>query len=215
MLRNWQGNIHKCHESPFLVQLKGRIYIKNAMRDVSEILNRFPDVLRYKITNPNELVNQQYFADEEEQVFISAYTTDDYTPTLIGRPDIIEKLEKGTLEINRQKDTKLFPLVTYYNDEVPKVKDLICLDLSNPTFIQYYVPPVQSLKPVIKNGFRVYHLIGKPYPNPNKESLPTATLINHSITLLHFSTLTQNILKISENSQSSLLQKVAKVLIEN
>jgi hypothetical protein len=48
-----------------------------------------------------------------------------------------------------------------------------------------------------------------------KQEIPTSDLIKHPITALHFSTLTQNILKISENSQSSLLQKVAKVLVEN
>lgn len=193
----------------------GRIHIKGVIRNVDEIISRFPGVLRYRLKAPDELVNQQYFADEEDHVFINVFTSDDYTPTLIGRPDIIEKLENGTLEINRQKDTKLFPLVTYYNEEVDRVKDLICLDLSNPTFIQSYVPPVQSLRPVIQNGFRVYHLTGKPYPNPDNQSLATVTVLSHPITLLHFSTLTQNILKISENSQSSLLQKVAKVLIEN
>lgn len=193
----------------------GRIFIKGVMRDVSKIVERFPDVFRYKLRKPDELVNQQYFADEEDHIYISAYTSDVYTPTLIGRPDLIEGLENRTLGINRQKDSKLFPLVTYYNDNVARVKDLICLDLSNPTFIQSYVPPVQALRPVIQNGFRVYHLIGKPYPNPANEALPTNFVINHPITLLHFCTLTQNLLKISENSQTSLLQKVARVLIEN
>jgi len=86
------------------------------------------------------------------------------------------------------------------------------LDLKNETFIQYYVPPAQSPRNVIKNGFRVYHLIGKTY---SKEDITTKELIKHPLTILHFSTLTQNVLKISENSQSSLLQKVAKVFIEN
>jgi hypothetical protein len=68
---------------------------------------------------------------------------------------------------------------------------------------------------VVQHGFRVYHLTGKPYPNPDKITLPAKTVFDHPITQLHFSTLTQNILKISENSQTSLLQKVARVLIEN
>ena len=45
--------------------------------------------------------------------------------------------------------------------------------------------------------------------------LPTSKLIEYPLTALHFSTLTHDILKIIENSQSSILQKVAKVLIEN
>jgi hypothetical protein len=89
---------------------------------------------------------------------------------------------------------------------------MICLDLKNKTFIQYYVPPRQNIAGSIKKGFRAYHLIGKRYGG---ESIPTSELIDHPITALHFSTLTQNVLKVGENSQSSLLEKVAKVLIEN
>jgi hypothetical protein len=74
------------------------------------------------------------------------------------------------------------------------------------------VPSGKGFDRMIKRGFRVYHLIGKTY---TKQEIPTSDLIKHPITALHFSTLTQNILKISENSQSSLLQKVAKVLVEN
>jgi len=89
---------------------------------------------------------------------------------------------------------------------------MISLDLKNETFIQYYVPPAQNIVASIQKGFRVYHLIGNRY---STESIPTSELIEHPITALHFSTLTQDVLKIGENSQLSLLQKVAKVLIEN
>ncbi len=89
---------------------------------------------------------------------------------------------------------------------------MICLDLKNEDFIQYYVPSTQNLQQTIKRGFRVYHLIGKTYAG---DSIPTSQLIEEPITALHFTTLTQNVLKISENSQSSLLQKITKVLIEN
>jgi hypothetical protein len=90
---------------------------------------------------------------------------------------------------------------------------MIYFDLHNEEFVQYYVPPAKSLEQKIKRGFRVYHLIGK--KTDSGESIPTSELLELPITALHFSTLTQNILKISDNSQSSLLQKVAKVLIEN
>jgi hypothetical protein len=118
------------------------------------------------------------------------------------------------LQINRQKGSKLLPLVLYYNDQMPQVKNLVCLDLRNEWGIQYYVPPAKSLSGQIKKaeGFRVYHLIGKTYSG---HDMTRDELIQHPITLLHFSTLTQNILKISDNSQSSLLQKVARVFIEN
>lgn len=92
---------------------------------------------------------------------------------------------------------------------------MICLDLQNETFIQYYVPPAKALDSSIKRGFRVYHLIGKKYSEKSDKSIYTSELIEHPITALHFSTLTQNVLKIGDNSQSSLLQKVAKVLIKN
>jgi hypothetical protein len=95
---------------------------------------------------------------------------------------------------------------------IKDIQDRICFDLHNDEFIQYYIPPAQSLGKNIKIGFRVYHLIGK---TDIGESIHTSDLLELPITALHFSTLTQDILKISDNSQSSLLQKVAKVLIEN
>ena len=157
--------------------------------------------------------------DESEKLYISCYTDDLYTPTLIGRFGIIEDMERGELKINRtiqgQDSSKFLPVVSYYNSDIKpikKIKNMICLDLKNKTFIQYYVPPAQNIEGSIRRGFRVYHLIGKRY---SKESIPTSDLIEHPITALHFSTLTQDVLKIGENSQSSLLQKVAKVLIEN
>jgi hypothetical protein len=189
----------------------GYIYIKDVLRDVKQIEQRFPILRRLK-TNPDVLKNdQQYFVDEAERIFISCYTDDFYTPTLIGRTDILEDMEAGTLEINRRKHN-LLPLVLHYNSQVTQVKNLVCLDLKNKTFIQYYVPPAKAPRPLIKNGFLVYHLIGTTY---SKEPIPTSELIKHPIVALHFSTLTQNVLKISDNSQSSLLQKVAKVFIEN
>jgi len=198
----------------FLYQ-DGNLYIKNVLRDVKEIEKRFP-ILRKRKTDPEKLINnQQYFLDEEQRTFISCYTESFFTPTLIGRESIIDDLENGTLEINRRQDNKFLPLVSYYSDDIKPIKlikDMICLDLHNEEFLQYYVPSAKNLDANIQTGFRVYHLLGKTYAG---ERIPTSELINHPITSLHFSTLTQNILKISDNSQSSLLQKVAKIFIEN
>ncbi|MEG4305598.1 hypothetical protein [Microcoleus sp. D3_18a_C4] len=196
----------------------GCIYIKNVMRDMKEIKNRFI-FLKNRKNSENLLDNQQYFVDETEQLYISCYTSDVYTPILIGRNGVIEDLENGKLEINRknqgQHSSRLLPLISYYNGEIKpinSIQNMICLDLQNETFIQYYVPPGKAIDSVIKKGFRVYHAIGCKY---SKEAIPTSELIEHPITALHFSTLTQNVLKISDNSQSSLLQKVAKELVEN
>lgn len=195
----------------------GCIYIKNVMRDTQQIKKRFRFLRQRK--NSEDLINQQYFVDESEQLYISCYTSDSYTPILIGRNGIIEDMENGSLKINRQiqgeNSSRLLPLVSYYNSEVKpinRIQNMICLDLQNETFIQYYVPPAKSLERLIKRGFRVYHLIGKTY---SEKSILISELIEHPITALHLSTLTQNVLKISDNSQSSLLQKVARVLVEN
>lgn len=83
------------------------------------------------------------------------------------------------------------------------------------SFIQYFIPPAQAIGATIKRGFRVYHLIGKRYDKGKWEAIPTSELIEHPLTELHFSTLTQDILKIGENSASSLLQKIARVFVEN
>lgn len=196
----------------------GCIHIKNVMGDMDEIKKRFR-FLRNRKNSENLLDNQQYFVDEAEKLYISCYTADLYTPTLIGRNGIIEDLESGKLKIDRRNKAKdssrLLPVVSYYNgkiDPINRIQNMICLDLQNETFIQYYIPPAQCLDSSIKRGFRVYHLIGKKY---SQDLIPTSQLIEHPITALHFTTLTQNVLRISDNSQSSLLQKVAKVLVEN
>lgn len=200
---------------------EGQIYLKGILRNKKEIIDRFP-FLKTRKSNSNKLINdQEYFVDDENQIYISCYTDDTYTPTLIGRPDILESMKAGILEINRQAadetSSRLLPLVSYYSGEIKplnRINNMICLDLKNPTFIQYYVPAGKGLEQKIKKGFRVYHLIGKAYGAERKD-ISTSELIAHPITALHFSTLTQNILKISENSQASLLQKIAKVLVEN
>lgn len=199
------------------VYKEGFVYVKDVMRDVKQIKKRFRFLRK---NNSEKLIdNQQYFADESERLYISCYTTDLFTPTLIGRNSILEDMKNGTLKIDRkvkgENSSRLLPLVSYYNGElkpIKRIQNMICFDLQNETFIQYYVPPGKSLGGSIKKGFRVYHLIGYTY---SKKQIPTSELIGHPITALHFSTLTQNVLKISDNSQSSLLQKVARVLIEN
>ncbi|MFB8796552.1 MAG: hypothetical protein U7126_20560 [Microcoleus sp.] len=197
----------------------GCIYIKNVIRDMKKIERQFPFFRRRNNESEKLIDAQEYLVDESEKLYIRFYTNDFYTPTLIGRFGIIEDMERGELKIDRtiqgQNSSKLLPVVSYYNSEIKpinQIKNMICLDLKNKEFIQYYVPPAQNMRGSIQKGFRVYHLIGNRY---SKESIPTSDLIDHPITALHFSTLTQDVLKLGENSQSSLLQKVAKVLIEN
>ena len=197
---------------------KDRIYLKEIIRDINEIKRKFRFLRKQR--NSEKLINdQQYFVDESEKLYISCYTSDNFTPTLIGRHKIIEELANQTLQVNRSRggenSSKLLPVVSYYNSKLKPlytIQNLICFDLKNELFIQYYVPPAKNLERIIKKGFRVYHLIGKKYSG---ESISTSELIEHPIATLHFGTLTQNILKISDNSQSSLLQKIAKVLVEN
>lgn len=197
----------------------GCIYIKNVIRDLKTIEGQFR-FLRKRKNDSEKLINDQnYLVDESEKLYISCYTDDFYTPTLIGRVGILEDMESGELTIDRtikdENSSRLLPVVSYYNSEIKpinRIKNMISLDLKNETFIQYYVPPAQNIGGSIQKGFKVYHLTGNRYA---KESIPTSELIEHPITALHFSTLTQDVLKIGENSQSSLLQKVAKVLIEN
>lgn len=197
----------------------GCIYIKNVIRDLKTIEGQFR-FLRKRKKKEEKLINDQnYLVDESEKLYIRCYTDDFYTPTLIGRTGIIEDLESGELTIDRknkgENSSRLLPLVSHYNSEIKpinRIQNMISFDLKNETFIQYYVPPAQNIGGSIQKGFKVYHLTGNRYA---KESIPTSELIEHPITALHFSTLTQDVLKIGENSQSSLLQKVAKVLIEN
>ncbi|MEG3835794.1 hypothetical protein QUA46_19930 [Microcoleus sp. MON2_D6] len=197
----------------------GCIYIKNVIYDLKQIESKFRFLKKKKNKSEKLIDDQKYFVDESEDLYISCYTDDFYTPTLIGRTGIIEDLESGELTIDRknksENSSRFLPLVSHYNSEIKpinRIQKMISLDLKNEIFIQYYVPPAQNIVGVIKKGFRVYHLIGKRYSG---ESIPTSELIEHPITALHLSTLTHNVLKIGENSQSSLLQKVAQVLIEN
>lgn len=197
----------------------GYIYLKEIIRDINEIKRKFRFLRRQKNNSEKLINNQQYFVDESEKIYVSCYTSDNFTPILIGRHKIIEELKNGTLKINRKTNKEdsadLLPLVLYYNlrtKPIKEIKNRICFDLHNESFIQYFVPSAKPLDQKIKKGFRVYHLIGKKYSG---ESISTSELIEHPIAALHFGTLTQNILKISDNSQSSLLQKIAKVLVEN
>ncbi|WP_373536597.1 hypothetical protein [Microcoleus sp.] len=219
-VRSPKNNEAKAVAVEFLYQ-NGCIYIKNVMRDLKKIEAKFIFLKKRKRKNKSEkLINdQKYLVDESEKLYISCYTNDFYTPTLIGRVGILEDMESGELTIDRknkgENSSRLLPLVSHYNSEIHpinRIQNMISLDLKNETFIQYYVPPAQSVGGSIQKGFRVYHLIGK---RDYEESIATSDLSDHPITALHFSTLTQNILKVGENSQSSLLEKVAKVLIEN
>jgi hypothetical protein len=200
----------------------GYLYIENIIRDIKQIERNFKFLRRRKHSSEELRDNQQYLVDESKDFYLSFYTDDLYTPTLIGRKGIIEEMENGTLAVNRQnrgeKSSKLFPLVFYYNEKLKPInliRSLICLDLRKQDFIQYYVPPAQPTKDTIKKGFRVYHLVGKKYRNEQWETVPTAELLADPLTSLYLSTLTKDIVKIGENSPSSLLQKIAKVLIEN
>lgn len=196
------------------------IYITDIIYDMEVLKKRFPFLKRRK--NTDELKDdQKYFVDEAEQIYISYYTDDKFSPTLIGRNGIIEELDAGTLKIDRkisgENSARLLPVVSYYNNSIRpinRIRNMICFDLKNDSFIQYYVPHRMGLDQKIQRGFRVYHLIGKKYKF-SKEAIPTSELIKNPIVALHFNTLTQDILKINDNSQSSLLQKVAKVFIEN
>jgi hypothetical protein len=200
----------------------GCIYIKNALHNLKEIEKKFTFLRRRKNNPDQKLINdQEYFVDKSLESYISCYTDDFYTPTLIGKPDLLEEIESGSpdklsRQATSQKGGRLFPLVIYYNGTMKpanRIKKLICLDLHNQDFIQYYVPLAQSLRGTIAKGFKVYHLIGK--KPQSQEAISSSELMKHPLTALHFSTLTYNLLRISENSQSSLLQKMANILIEN
>jgi hypothetical protein len=201
------------------VYSKGRIHIKDVICDTKKIRKRFRFLRKRR--NSDVLTNdQQYLVDEAEGIYISCYTNNYYTPTLIGRDGILEELEAGELLINRStrgpNSSRLLPLVSYYNGEITpryRIENMICFDLKNDTFIQYYIPPGKSITQRIERGFRVYHLIG--FNLSNGQPVPTSELIQQPITALHFGTLTYNVLRISDNSRSSLLQKVARVLVEN
>ncbi len=195
-----------------------KFHILEVLKDEQEIKGKFP-FLRTKYNSTKLINDQQYYVDDDS--YISCYIDDYYTPTLIGKNKIIEAMENETLRINRStkpKDSpRLFPLVSYYNEEGyhNKIQKRICIDKSKKSFIQYFVPPASALDDKVKTGFKVYHLIGSKNYNSYKESLTTEELISHPLTAFHFNTLTHNILRISKNSTTSLLQKITKVLIEN
>lgn len=199
------------------------IHIKEILTDTSQIRDRFPFLRssqRKTQTGENKLLNgQEYLADEDAEISINCYTSNAFTPILIGRPQLLEDVAAGNIKINRttmgDEGSRVLPLVMFYNRDTKPVRliqDRVCLDLKQTEYIQYFVPPHQGLQEKTKRAFRVYHLYGITYQG---SKLSTEQLVNNPIVALHFSTLTQNILRIGENSQASLLQKVAKVLVEN
>lgn len=201
----------------------GMIFIQDIMIDRPTIQQKFR-FLRTSTRKTRDgesklFDNQQYFADEEAGIFINCYTAKEYTPILIGRPNLIADTETGNVRIDRttkgDSSSRILPLVMYYNPEtvpIKSIQDRICVDTKNETFIQYFVPPKMGVHNRVKRAFRVYHLYGNTY---QRSPLTTQELLSNPIVALHFNTLTQNILRIGENSQSSLLQKVTRVLVEN
>ena len=72
----------------------GCIYIKNVMHDLKQIESKFRFLRKRKNTSEKLINDQKYFVDESEELYISCYTDDFYTPTLIGRMGIIEGYRK-------------------------------------------------------------------------------------------------------------------------
>ncbi|MFZ6027286.1 MAG: hypothetical protein ACOYYS_06195 [Chloroflexota bacterium] len=217
----WRGET-KAVAVKFLFK-NGQIFIQEIMTDRSAIQQKFrflrTSARKTKDGESKLFDNQQYFADEEAGIFINCYTAREFTPILIGRPNLIADVEAGNVRIDRTTkggtSSRILPLVMYYNPETAPIKsiqDRICVDSTNKTFIQYFVPPKMGVNNRVKRAFRVYHLYGYTYQGVQ---LTTQQLLSNPIVALHFNTLTQNVLKIGENSQSSLLQKVARVLVEN
>lgn len=200
----------------------GQIYIQEIMTDLRQIQQRFRFLRSYSRRNSKEeklFDNQQYFTDEAAGIYINCFYAKEFTPILIGRPNLITDVETGNVRIDRttkgDNSSRILPLVMYYNpetDPVKSIQDRICLDSQKRTYIQYFVPPKMGVRNRVKRAFRVYHLVGYTYQG---SSLTTQELMSNPIVALHFNSLTQNVLKIGENSQSSLLQKVARVLVEN
>ncbi len=101
----------------------GCIHIEDIIRDLKQIKKTFRKCLRTR-KNSEELINEQhYLIDESAEKFISCYTSDYFTPKLIGRHGILEEMENGKLEINRGT-SKLLPLVSYYNDEIKPINQI-------------------------------------------------------------------------------------------
>ena len=217
-VRSPKGKATKIVAVKFLFK-DSNFHILEVLKDEQEIKRKFP-FLRTRLNSTKLKNDQQYYVDDN--AYISCYTDDYYTPTLIGRHGIIEEMENDTLRISRgtkaDNSPRLFPLVSYYNSEEKthnEIQKRICLDKSNKYFLQYFIPPALALDRKVKTGFKVYHLIGCKDYNGRKKVLTTEELINHPLTALHFNTLTHNVLRISKNSTTSLLQKITKILIEN
>jgi hypothetical protein len=202
---------------------KGTIYIQDILTDTKEFRKRFWFLSTHKPKKDGDdgklFDDQQYFTDEKAQIYINCYSGRSFTPILIGRPNLLEDVESGAIKIDRtnkgEHASRVLPLVMYYNastNPINKIQRRVCLDTNHDGFIQYYVPPRITLKNSVKHAFRPYHLYGNTY---SKQTLDTATLMRNPMVALHFSTLTNNILRLGENSQTSLLLKVARVLVEN
>ena len=195
----------------------GNIYIQDILRDTNSISSKYRFLIKHK-RNDRLIDNQLFFVDEANQICLSSYTDPYYTPLYLGGTNILTERRNETLQLSRgPKKNTFLPLVLYYNQQDrDTTKNMICLDLSQDNFIQYFVPPSGPLRATLKKGFRIYHLLG--YYNTGQSinsKLTTYHIMQQPLTYLFFSTITQNILKISENSQSPILKKFARILIDN
>lgn len=202
----------------------GVIYVENKYCDTQKAEEEYGQCFQRITRGKNArriLDGQKLLVDRQRRIYVTGYWSINYSPTLIGHPNLMASIKEGTAELKKTKPDPMLPIVRYFSLDPQKnkqittaAKNLVYLDLSNENFIQYFVPPKMGPQFEIAKGFTVYHLMGFTFEN-KKINLKTADLINDPLVTIFLHTLTTDMLRISENSKTSFLHKLPRIIIEN
>ncbi|WP_105200896.1 hypothetical protein [Pseudoalteromonas sp. T1lg10] len=150
-----------------------------------------------------------YLYDKDRAVLLTSYSTI-RVPQIIGNSavDTISISDSDELVVNRQSGVDVSVLPYYLLPKERKQYHHVYLQDVGPDLF-YFVAPIQRPNQDIAKQNRVYNLLTF---NAGGKLL---SALKQPITHIFFSSFTEDILRINEVSKSSLLEKIARLYVEN
>ncbi|NRA83960.1 MAG: hypothetical protein HRU22_09410 [Gammaproteobacteria bacterium] len=150
-----------------------------------------------------------YIYDRGENTLLTSYSSD-RVPQIIGNTEVdnISLVESEVHTVNRQSGTGISVLPYYLLPKERKQYHHIYLQERGPDLL-YFVAPKQRPNQDIAKQNRIYNLL----TFDDQGNLLKA--LEQPVTQMFLSSFTEDILRINEVSKSSLLEKIAKLYIEN
>lgn len=202
-----RGRYKKTYSSVVhLSVLTGKLTINSQQNHASEERLRFdcPFLEKRKLFN-----DSFYMFDKEGKIFLTAYNTD-RIPRIIGnqKVDSLEVAAKNNDRVRRGAKTKETILPYYLLLKERKQYHHIYLQQRENNLL-YFVSTINRPKPKIEKQNRIYNILTFDMGGNILNAL------DQTVTEIYLKSFTDNIHKLGEVSKSSLLEKIAKVYIEN